>query len=199
MQSLVCHSKQSMKIIKMSLAQSHHMSVTSLWRGNFMLNWAINRPVTGETFNHRFWPLDRGHIDITNTAYIGFLLYTQNGMRHYLLLTKKDWMARLGHAAELLRLWSCTVNCKTSFNSYINTLHQLIKRNRGSSDETETRLRNGRSRNLDSIPRRDKRFCLCQGVHTGSVAHLTSGYQEHEADVKNAWIYTSTLSFVFML
>lgn len=22
--------------------------------GNVMLNWAINRPVTGETFNHRF-------------------------------------------------------------------------------------------------------------------------------------------------
>lgn len=32
-----------------------YQTVTSLWRGNFMLNWTINRPVTGETFNHRFY------------------------------------------------------------------------------------------------------------------------------------------------
>jgi hypothetical protein len=60
-----------------------------------MLNWAISRPVTGETFNHRFWPLDRGRIDITNTAYIEFLLHTQNGMRQCHLFTKtENWMTQ---------------------------------------------------------------------------------------------------------
>lgn len=51
-----------------------------MWRGNFMLNWAINRPITGKTSNHRFWPVDTGLIDIANTADIERLLYAQNGM-----------------------------------------------------------------------------------------------------------------------
>jgi hypothetical protein len=56
-----------------------------MWRGNFMLNWAINRPITGKTSNHRLWPVDTGPIDIANTADIERLLYAQNGMWHCLL------------------------------------------------------------------------------------------------------------------
>jgi hypothetical protein len=73
-----CYVMACMYRIKMSLAICG--VVTSAWWGNFMLNWAINRRVTGKTSNHRFQPVDTGLIDIANTTDIESLVYTQNGM-----------------------------------------------------------------------------------------------------------------------
>jgi hypothetical protein len=96
--------------------------------GNVMLNWAINRPVTGETFNHRFWPLDTKIIDITNTAYIESLLYSIRKMERDIVSCSTE---KPNDAPEAIRPSSSAVNCKTNVDNDIKTLLSDYKEERG--------------------------------------------------------------------